>query len=71
MANTKIRTGFRVVGHNTSDGDLHSWFFPSLELANAFAQQLCQDTGKEVDVCKYLGSWRRVEPVEFVAAKDV
>lgn len=72
MSDNKMRNGFRVVGNNTTDGKLHSWYFPTLDLANAFANQLCRDTGKEVDVCKYLGSWRKAEPpTEFVPTEDV
>ena len=68
---TKIRTGYRVIGPNTCDGQLHSWFMPSREMADNFAKQLARDTGAEVDVCKYVGSWRIVpNPVEFIEAKD-
>lgn len=71
MADTKIRSGFRVMGNNTVDGRHHVWYFPSLEMANAFAKQLSEDTGKEVDVAKYLGSWRRAAPpTEFVPSED-
>lgn len=66
----KIRTGYRVIGNNTSDGALHSWYFPTLEEANNFAESLCQSTGQEVDVCKYLGSWKIVLPTEFVKSED-
>lgn len=66
----KIRTGYRVIGPNTSDGSLHSWYFPTLEAANDFAESLAHTTGEEVDVCKYLGSWRVVRPMEFIKAED-
>ena len=68
----KIRSGYRVIGHNTADGRLSDWYFPTLEDANNFAKQLAQETGKEADVTKYLGSWRRAKPpIEFVKAEDV
>lgn len=68
----KIRSGYRVVGHNTSNGALHSWYMGSLEDAKEFAEQLSATTGQEVDVCKYIGSYRPKEaPTEFVPASDV
>lgn len=66
----KTRTGYRVIGNNTSDGSLHSWYFPTFAEACSFAEQLCKDTGEEVDVCKYLGSYRMVIPTEFIKAED-
>ena len=67
----KIRSGYRVIGNNTADGRLSSWYFPDLENANSFAKQLAKETKKEVDVVKYLGSWRVAEPpTEFVPALD-
>jgi hypothetical protein len=68
----KIRSGYRVIGHNTSDGQLSCWHFPTQEFADKFAQVLCEDTGEEVDVCKYIGSWRVAKlPTEFIAAEEV
>jgi len=65
----KIRSGYRVYGPNTSNGDYECWYFPTLEDANAFAKQLCEDTEEEVDVLQYLGSHRRVYPTEYMSAK--
>lgn len=60
---------YRVVGDNNCSGDLHCWGFDDLEYANKFAKQLSETTGKNVEVCQYLGSWRPiVQPVEFVPA---
>jgi len=71
MNDLKKRDGFRVVGHNTADERLSCWYFPTLEAANIFAKSLCEDTKKEVDVCKYIGSWRPAQPpAEFVVATD-
>lgn len=65
----KIRDGFRVVGRNSSDGNLHSWYFPTLAFANAFGKQMCEDTGGEYEVLKPIGSWeRKSPPVEFIKA---
>jgi hypothetical protein len=71
MADNNARNGYRVIGNNTTDGKLHAWYFPDLPSANAFAQTLCQTTGKEVEVAKYVGSWRQAAPpTEFVEATD-
>ena len=71
MNDSTIRSGYRVVGYNTADGRLHNWYWPDLETANAFARQLCETTGNEFEVLKYLGSWRvATPPVEFVGAND-
>lgn len=66
----KTRKGYRVIGNNTSDGALSSWYFPSLKQANMFAKQLCEETGREVDICKYMGSWKIVIPTEFIKSED-
>lgn len=71
VRDNKIRNGFRVIGKNTTDYKETVWYFSTLEQANAFASQLAKDTGKEVDVTKYLGSWRRPEPsMEFIKSED-
>lgn len=69
-ADCKIRAGYRVIGNNTVDGALHSWYFPTIDEANKFAESLCRTTGEEVDVCKYLGSWKTVRPTEFIKSED-
>ncbi len=66
----KIRTGYRVIGPNTSTGELNDWYFPTEKEANRFAARLSQSTNEEVDVCKYLGSYRRVIPTEYIKATD-
>lgn len=65
----KIRSGYRVFGHNTSNGQESIWTFQDIEMANQFAENLCHETGKEVDVCKYLGSWRMPKP-EFIKSEN-
>jgi hypothetical protein len=67
----KIRSGYRVVGSNTADGSLHDWYAGTLEEANNLAKHLANSTGEEVDVLKYLGTWRPAEPpMEFIKATD-
>ncbi len=68
----KIRSGFRVIGPNTADGKESTWYMPTIGEANSFAEQLAKTTDKEVDVCKYLGSFRKAKPpIEFVPATDI
>lgn len=71
MKGCKIRSGFRVISNNMSDGHLHCWYFPTLDEANNFAKGLSEESGREADVLKYLGSWRRAQPpIEFVPSED-
>ncbi len=67
---SKIRDGYRVLGHNTSDGAESMWYAETLEDANALARSIAAMTFLEVDVCKYLGSWRVPRPTEWVEAED-
>ena len=70
MSDHKIRSGYRVVGES-SLGHVEYWCFPTQEDADNFAKYLCEQTGKEVDVLKYTGSWRRSRPpVEFVPSTE-
>lgn len=67
----KIRNGYRVIGNNTADGRISVWYYPDKEHADLFAQSLAESTGKEVDVVKYLGSWRTTKPpCEFIKSED-
>jgi hypothetical protein len=66
-----FRDGYRVLGGNTVDGDLECWYFPTFQLASDFAQRLSRDTGKEVEITKYLGSWRPVVAIEYFATDDI
>ena len=68
---TKIRSGYRVVGFSTG-GFLNVWYYPTLDNANSFAKFLAEETGREVDVMKYIGSWKRQDvPVDFIPAEEV
>jgi hypothetical protein len=65
----KIRKGYRVSGHNTADGRLSLWYFPTEDDANFFAKGLAESTKQEADVMLYLGSWRQAKPpMEFIPA---
>ena len=68
---SKIRSGYRVIGANTADGRLSVWYYPTEEDASSFAKFLAETTGLEVDVVKYIGSWKRQEiPVEYIKSKE-
>ncbi len=66
----KIRGGYRVLGRNTRGDEESVWYAPTLEDANALARSIVTQTFLEVDVYKYLGSWRVPRPVEWVEAED-
>lgn len=72
-----IRDGYRVFGpslsavrggierdHNT----VGLWYFPTLDAANHFAGALARETGQEIQVLKFVGSW--AAPVEWTPADD-
>ncbi len=61
------KDGVRVIGPNTSNGDITAWWFPNEELANHFAKILASDTKQTVLVVSLLGLWKPTEPpVEHV-----
>lgn len=75
----RIRSGYRVVGYALRDlhptmmlrPEINIWYFSTLEEANHFAKQLAEDSDQEVDVYKFVGSWRMTRnPVEFVSSED-
>lgn len=62
---------FKVVGPNTSNGQLSMWHYPSAETANTFAEFLAKETHAKVMVLELIGTWQiKVAPVEFVPASD-
>jgi hypothetical protein len=62
--------GYRVIGI-TLMGDLHAWYFPTLEDADNFAKSLAANTGREVTVCTALGMWApRESPVLWRPAPE-
>lgn len=61
----KIVEGFRVFGPTHVGPKItgsYCWFFTTLEFANTFAKQLCEDTGEEVVVAKTVGIWSPPKP---------
>lgn len=71
MRSEFVKSGYRVIGPNTADGALHSWYFPSEEDANRFAKDLAISTDQEIEVCKFVSCWRSVIPTEQVLATDL
>ena len=55
----------KVIGHNTSDGQLSVWHFPDRETADHFAKILAGDTNKPVEVAVVIGTWERQAPIVF------
>lgn len=66
----KIRGGFRVVGPNTNDGEIHIWYFPDFDRAKSFATHIASEVDAEYDIFEYKGSVRQEKPkprpVEFI-----
>jgi hypothetical protein len=67
----QFRNGYRVIAGTGVDGALQFWHFPTFQLASDFAQKVSSDTGKEVEITKYIGSWGPVTVIGYVAAIDV
>lgn len=51
----RLGPGVKVLGHNSSDGELHIWHFGTEPEAVTFAKQLCGDTGCSVLLFNPLG----------------
>ena len=66
----RIASGYRVIGQNTLDGSLHSWYFPTEEQANKFAEHLASKTDEEVEVCKFISYFCKKVPIEQVKSTD-
>lgn len=69
-----VNYGYRVTGNNIGNGLLDSWYFPTLRLADSFANRLCVRSGKTVSVSKHIGNYH--PPVgaehgaEFIQSDD-
>lgn len=67
---SKIKSGFRVVGPNTSNYQQSTWYFSTLEEAKKFCETIALDVDAEYDILKYIGTMRQVpvppRPVEWV-----
>jgi hypothetical protein len=67
----RIDGGFRVIGPNTGDGAVSSWYFATEKEAQAFAEQLSREVQDTVEVCKYLGRYRpTLHPVEWIKSEN-
>ena len=65
-----IKSGYRVIGPNTADGSLHSWYFASEKDANRFAEHLASKVYAEIEVCKFVSIFRSKKTIEHIKAKD-
>lgn len=71
MTDEKSRKGYRVVGKASVNSELKSWEFDSIDDAHEYAQFICTATNLEVDIMKYVGSWKvSNKPTEFISATD-
>lgn len=70
----KIRKGYRVVGPNTADYKISTWYFPTFKEAEQFCNHIAADVDAEYDILKYVGTVRQKplepRPVEYVPAED-
>lgn len=70
--NSFIKSGYRVIGPNTSSGNTESWYFDNEELANKFAEHLAKSIPEyDIEVCKFISSWRTELPVKQTKATDI
>lgn len=60
-----IKSGYRVIGNNTSDGSLNTWYFDTEESANIFAKDAAYHTREPMEVCKLLSVWE-IEPLPVI-----
>lgn len=66
-----IKSGYRVIGPNTSTGELCTWYWATEDEVNTFAKHLAQSVDEEVEVCKFISCWKKVSPVEQIMATDI
>ncbi len=70
--NNFIKSGYRVIGPNTSTGELNSWFFDTEDVANKFAEHLAKSVPNyDIEVCKFISSWRSDIPTIQTKATDI
>lgn len=62
-----------MVGPNTSDYQRTTWYFPTLEEARNFCENIAKEVDAEYDVLQYIGTVRQKplepRPIEWVEAK--
>lgn len=67
---SKLRDGFRVVGPNTADYSISTWYMSTLDEARRFAEGIAKNVDAEYDILQYVGTVRQKpldpRPVEFV-----
>lgn len=66
----RIKSGYRVIGENTYDGTAASWYFPTEEFANKFAEHLVKNNGGIAEVCKLLSVFEVEYPVVQIKSED-
>lgn len=65
-----VKKGIKVIGPNTSSGEINVWHFDDEENANTFAKGLCQSVRQTVLVTQLLGAWKPARlPVEHIEAE--
>lgn len=68
----KTRSGYRVIGPNTADGRITTWYPATLAEAKTFAESIAKEMDAEYDILLYVGTVRQVplepRPVEWVEA---
>jgi len=69
----KIRSGYLVVGPNTSDYRQSTWYFPTLEESKKFCEAIAKEVDAEYDILKFIGTVRQVplptRPLEWMEAE--
>lgn len=68
-----IKSGFRVVGPNTSDLRESTWYFPTLKEARHFCEHIALEVDAEYDIFQFIGTVRQEpapkRPIQWIAAK--
>lgn len=63
--------GYLLFANNTVDGTPWCWAAPDMEFALRLANTLCESTGQDVKICKWVGTvCRQKIPTEFVPTID-
>lgn len=58
------------MGPNTLDLQQHTWYFPSMEDARRFCENIASEVDAEYDIFQYIGTVRQIplppRPLEFL-----
>jgi hypothetical protein len=72
---SRTKSGFYVMGKNSSDGAYESWLFPDFEQAAAFADLLAQGDNngapQSVIIAKIIGTVCIDKPTKFIPAGEI